>query len=483
MAVTVSIERADGSVENLAVDLSSPVVIGREPTCGLVLASDEVSRQHATIARHPDAGYEVTDTSANGTVVSGQRLRRESLVIAIGEPIRIGRFTLRVLADDGEPRKPREPEPVAAGPTLPPEPEEIGADVRRELLAELAVALDLESDSAPAARIKSELARIVSARSDVPLSQRDALVSELAREAIGLGPLEELLADASLDRIWVFGFDAISVERRGDVESVPIAFSDGASLRRVAHRMRSTIGADRDARVVRGQVASGWRGKIVFPPVSRAPYLALERVRPLGSFAELVASGVFSAGLARRIEELVAERSGILVCSPDRHARESVLAAIVELVPPLERVALLEGGEPIELSRRTLYRIAPGPDRVHALAALEPDRVVVADLEGADLRAVLEVVVERDAAPIATCAGSTGAALRALERGIFASGPTIPVTTVRELIAEAFVAIVAPRRGSRETRVVALSIADEGDRFVLVDEHTPSSAGRERAPR
>jgi pilus assembly protein CpaF len=482
MAVTVSIERADGSVENLAVDLSSPVVIGREPTCGLVLASDEVSRQHATISRHADAGYEVTDTSANGTVVSGQRLRRESLVISLGEPIRIGRFTLRVLADDGEPRKPKEPE-VVAGPTLPPEPEEISQDLRRELLSELAIALDLESDSAPAARIRSELARIVAAHSEVPASQRDTLVSELAREAIGLGPIEELIADPSIDRIWVFSFDAISVERDGQVAAIDVAFSDAASLRRVAHRMRSTIGADRDARVVRGVVASGWRGKIVFPPVSRAPYLTLERVRSLGSFAELVSSGMFSAGLARRIEELVAERSGILVCSPDRHARESVLAAIVEIVPPLERVALLESAEPLDLSRRNLYRIAPGPDRVSALAALEPDRVIVADLEGPDLRSVLETIVERDAAPIATCAGSTGAALRALERGIFASGPTIPVTTVRELIAEAFVAIVAPRRGSRETRVVALSIADEGDRFVLVDEHTPSSAGRERAPR
>jgi predicted component of type VI protein secretion system len=71
-----------------------PIVIGRDPYTHVYLEDPLVSRRHATIQMVDDA-YVLTDLGANGTFVNGQRIEAQT-IIASGDEIRIGRFTLRV---------------------------------------------------------------------------------------------------------------------------------------------------------------------------------------------------------------------------------------------------------------------------------------------------------------------------------------------------------------------------------------------------
>ena len=89
------------------------LVFGRDAGCEVVIVSTEVSRRHAEI--RPGAnGYVITDSSANGTIVNGQRIPG-SRVLARGDVIRIGGEEFRFYA---QPVSPVIPPPIITGPAI-----------------------------------------------------------------------------------------------------------------------------------------------------------------------------------------------------------------------------------------------------------------------------------------------------------------------------------------------------------------------------
>jgi hypothetical protein len=82
-------------------DLPGPIaVLGRDPSCDLVLSDTKCSRRHAVVEEGPD-GLVIRDAgSANGVYVNGGR--RQSSPLRPGDTVRIGETTLRVLDDIGE---------------------------------------------------------------------------------------------------------------------------------------------------------------------------------------------------------------------------------------------------------------------------------------------------------------------------------------------------------------------------------------------
>jgi pSer/pThr/pTyr-binding forkhead associated (FHA) protein len=89
------------------------LVFGRDAGCEVVIVSTEVSRRHAEI-RPGSNGYVITDSSANGTIVNGQRIPG-SRVLARGDVIRIGGEEFRFYA---QPVSPVIPPPIITGPAI-----------------------------------------------------------------------------------------------------------------------------------------------------------------------------------------------------------------------------------------------------------------------------------------------------------------------------------------------------------------------------
>ncbi|MGH7649202.1 MAG: FHA domain-containing protein, partial [Gemmatimonadaceae bacterium] len=75
----------------------SGLVLGRDPTCDVVVPTGEVSRKHAVITAGSD-GYAVTDTSANGLSVNGEHVA-SSRRLARGDVLKVGAEEFRFHAD------------------------------------------------------------------------------------------------------------------------------------------------------------------------------------------------------------------------------------------------------------------------------------------------------------------------------------------------------------------------------------------------
>ena len=90
----------------------------------------------------------------------------------------------------------------------------------------------------------SRLAEVVLAQEPTPLSvaERERLVNDVHHELFGLGPIEPLLADATISDILVNSFARIYIERRGKLELTDVPFKDDEHLMRVIERIVSTVG-------------------------------------------------------------------------------------------------------------------------------------------------------------------------------------------------------------------------------------------------
>ena len=73
------------------------ITIGRDSACGIVVAQDEVSRNHAKIAPGR-SGYTIRDFSANGIKVNGVRIKASHL-LSRSDVIKIGTEEFRFYAD------------------------------------------------------------------------------------------------------------------------------------------------------------------------------------------------------------------------------------------------------------------------------------------------------------------------------------------------------------------------------------------------
>lgn len=251
--------------------IDEPLWLGRDPECSVELPSPNISRRHVEL-KWTVAGLEVTDSSANGTVVNDTLLRRATRLLREGHvTLGIGPYRLHVSPDMQSARLPADQIPLEPAPPTPkggqspPEvglapivspvvpgnkPEampkvsnnEVGVAVRRLIRRQLLQHLDLPSlnrdkmkSDEMRPQVLAALRRIVVEL--VPGNNHEALVQELADEALGLGPLERFLADPDVSEIMVVDPETIFIERCGKVELSGSKFTDDDSVRAVIERI------------------------------------------------------------------------------------------------------------------------------------------------------------------------------------------------------------------------------------------------------
>lgn len=218
----------------------------------------------------------------------------------------------------------------------------------------------------------------------------------------GAGALAELVADPAVSDVLVNGPREVWVDRGRGLERVACDVGD---VRALAVRLAAAGGARLDdaAPVADARLPDGTRLHAVLPPVAAdGAVLSLRTLRRRAfSPAELVAAGSVAPPVAEMLRGLVARRANVLVSGGTGTGKTTLLASLLSLVPATERIVCIE--EAVELvpdhphvvhlvTRRPNVEgageVGPAALVRHALR-MRPDRVVLGEARGAEVREVL----------------------------------------------------------------------------------------------
>lgn len=322
---------------------------------------------------------------------------------------------------------------------------------------------------------------------------RERLAAAVTRRATGLGPLEELLADPTVDEVMVSGCSPVWIERQGRIERTTARFASDAALREVIDRILAPIGRRVDAGepLCDARLPDGSRVHVAISPVAiDGTALTIRRFRPGGrTVDELVASGSWDPQAAAMLRDAVASHRTILICGSTGSGKTTVVGALARELPPQERIVTIEDAAELALGLPHVIRLEARPpnlegdgaitirDLVRAAMRMRPDRVVVGEVRGAEALDLLLALSSGHAGGLSTIhAGGPQEALRRLELLALLAGTELPHTAVRALARGAIDLVVHQSRlpdGRRVLAEIAEVDHDRGARTVYCRSDAP----------
>ncbi|HET7529597.1 MAG TPA: TadA family conjugal transfer-associated ATPase [Mycobacteriales bacterium] len=222
---------------------------------------------------------------------------------------------------------------------------------------------------------------------------------------VDVGPLAPFLADATVTDILVNGPGPVWVDRGAGVERTPVVIGDERTLRRLAQRLVAACGRRLDDAMPHAdaRLADGTRIHAVLPPVSPQGTCMSLRVPPRRAFRleELVAAGSVPGAGADLLHRLVLARAAFLLTGGTGTGKTTVLSTLLSLVPDRERIVLVEDAAElrpvhphvVRLEARAANAEGAGEvdlaDLVRQALRMRPDRLVVGEVRGAEVRELL----------------------------------------------------------------------------------------------
>jgi pilus assembly protein CpaF len=304
---------------------------------------------------------------------------------------------------------------------------------------------------------------------------RDRLCELILREAVGLGPLEELLADPSVEEVMVNGHDRIYVERGGRVQPSDVRYPSEQALRDAIERILTPLGrrVDELSPMVDARLEDGSRVHVVIPPLAvDGPSLSIRRftaVRPGPD--QLVELGTLTPELRDQLGAAVAARRSILVSGGTGSGKTTLLNALSAFIDSAERVITIEDAAELRLRQPHLVRLESRPanvegrglvtirDLLRNALRMRPDRIVIGEVRGAEALDLLMALNTGHEGALSTVhANSPEDALRRVETLALMAGVGLPHEAIREQLGRGLDLVVHLARmvdGSR--RVVELA--------------------------
>ena len=486
--------RGGGGSRNEKRNADAPVTLGRDGD--IKLPAQNVSRKHCTLKRVAD-GLEITDNSSNGTFVNERLLKRETHVFANNQiELRLGAFQIRVTVT-GVPsfstpkaqlKSPKASSAIVASNSS------LSATERRALHRKLLENLDLPAMNRAAlnsdvirAEVIAALKRIVTDVDSSKLSDvaKEQLVLELTDEALGLGPLERLIADPTVNEIMVVDPMTIFVERSGKMEECGLRFTDDDSVRAVIERIVTPLGRriDESTPLVDARLKDGSRVNAVIPPLAlRGPCITIRKFAkdPL-KMTDLVQFGSLSFAMAQFLERSVTVRKNIVISGGTGSGKTTLLNVLSAAIPSHERIITVEDAAELQLRQPHVVSLESRPpnlegkgeysirDLVKNALRMRPDRIVVGECRGGEAIDMLQAMnTGHEGSLTTTHANSPKEAVARIETLCLMAGLDLPVRAIRQQIAASIHLIVQQSRmsdGSRRVASIAevVGISDDGE--------------------
>jgi pilus assembly protein CpaF len=495
LEIDVTVQGETGATRQERLDVAGPISIGRGSTATIRLDGEKISRLHARVWVAPPL-LRVEDESTNGTLVGEELLIGKGGEFPLSTPLVVGSFVLWFRARE----RPALPEPlpepaIVLQPPAPPQvvaPAPVVVEAARAPVSEDSVALrreihqalleDLDLATIDPSRLEEAslrpkvigaLRRIVGRlASRLPVgTDQDQLIGELTDEAVGLGPLEALLADPTINEIMVVDPSTIFVERQGKLVPSDARFTDDERVRNVIERIVTPLGRriDESSPLVDARLRDGSRVNAIIRPLAlRGSCITIRKFSrtPL-TMDRLVELGALDQRMATFLLRSVKGKKNVVISGGTGSGKTTLLNVLSAAIPEAERIVTIEDAAELRLAQPHVVSLETRPanlegrgeltirDLVKNALRMRPDRIVVGECRGGEALDMLQAMnTGHDGSLTTTHANSAREAVARLETLVLMAGLDLPVRAVRDQIAGSVNLIVQQSRLSDGTRKV-----------------------------
>ena len=305
----------------------------------------------------------------------------------------------------------------------------------------------------------------------IAFNEKKKLVEELIDDILGLGPLETLLRDTTVNDILVNGPNKVYVERKGVLEKIDMVFDDETHLMRVITRIVSHVGrrVDESSPMVDARLPDGSRVNAIILPLSIDGAALSIRKFSEKKFVldDLVKFNAITENMCELLKLCVTCRLNIIVSGGTGSGKTTFLNALSRYIPLTERVVTIEDAAELQLQRDHVVRLETRPpnlegkgeisqrDLVKNALRMRPERIILGEIRSGEALDLLQAMNTGHDGSMGTLHANTSRdAFSRLETMCLMSGIDLPQRAIREQIASAVNLICQLNRASDGSRRV-----------------------------
>jgi len=304
-----------------------------------------------------------------------------------------------------------------------------------------------------------------------PLSgrERERLSLEVLDEVFGLGPLEPLLQDPTINDILVNGPKQVYVERAGVLEESNIMFKDNAHLMNVIDKIVSAVGRriDESSPMVDARLADGSRVNVIIPPLAiDGAHLSIRRFGHVPiSEDDLLKNQTITQPMLELLRGAVKARLNIIISGGTGAGKTTLLNVLSGYISDKERIVTIEDSAELQMKQRHCVRLETRPANIEGRGQvmqrqlvinslrMRPDRIIVGEVRGEEALDMLQAMNTGHDGSLSTVhANSPRDALARVETMAMMANLNLPEKAVRRQIASAIQLVVQVSRFNDGTR-------------------------------
>lgn len=329
---------------------------------------------------------------------------------------------------------------------------------------------------------------IVTQMEDFPAElNRQNISDQVLNEAVGLGPLESLLAMDDVSEIMVNAADEIFYEKAGRITKSDVTFTDDRSVLAAIERIVTPLGRriDESSPTVDARLKDGSRVNAVIPPIAlKGPCITIRKFMNERLTAQhLVNFNTLSPAMVQFLDMAVKYKQNIIISGGTGSGKTTLLNVLSNFIPVHERVITVEDAAELKLTQNNLISLEARPSNqegkgevpirelVKNCLRMRPDRIVVGECRGGEALDMLQAMNTGHDGSLSTAhANSPRDCISRLEVMVMMAGVELPILAIREQISSAVNLIVQQTRfacGSRKIVSICEVAGVEGNRIQL----------------
>ena len=340
--------------------------------------------------------------------------------------------------------------------------------------------------------LKAELNKLVTElleNESVPLSmkERESLISDIQHEVMGLGPLEPLVQDQTVNDILVNRADQIYVERAGKLELTDVKFRDESHLRKIIEKIVSAVGRriDESAPMCDARLLDGSRVNAIIPPLALdGSSVSIRKFsRDKLQIEDLVEKRSLTPEIAELLRGIVEARLNVIISGGTGCGKTTILNILSGFIPDDERIVTIEDSAELQLRQEHVVRLETRPPNVEGKGEvsqrelvknclrMRPDRIVMGEVRSGECLDMLQAMNTGHDGSLTTIHANTPRdCLTRVETLVAMAGLNLATKALRHYISSAIDVVLQQTRlsdGSRKTTSLSEIVGMEGETITI----------------